>query len=76
MRRKTQRIDDAKKIQIDVVFWVLYSLWVVVKKEAPKPEIVAAAVVVAGSGGGIVAVFFLFCGVLLVVGFVAVVEVL
>ncbi len=33
-----------------------------VKKEAPKPEIVAAAVVVAGSGGGIVAVFFLFCG--------------
>jgi len=48
----------------------------VVKKEAPKPETVAAAVVVAGSGGGIVAVFFLFCGVLLVVGFVAVVEVL
>jgi hypothetical protein len=34
----------------------------VVKKGAPKPEIVAAAVVVAGSGGGIVAVFFLFCG--------------
>ncbi len=33
-----------------------------VKKGAPKPEIVAAAVVVAGSGGGIVAVFFLFCG--------------
>ncbi len=53
MRRKTQRIDDAKKkIQIDVVFWVLKSLWVVVKKEVPKPEIVAAAVVVAGGGGG------------------------
>ncbi len=62
MRRKTQRIDDAKKnIQIDVVFWVLKSLWVVVNKEAPKPEIVAAAVV-AGGGGGIVAVFFLFSG--------------
>jgi hypothetical protein len=64
LRRKTQRIDDAKKkIQIDVVFWVLKSLWVVVKKEVPKPEIVAAAVVVAGGGGGgIVAVFFLFSG--------------